>query len=67
MSIAPRGQPDQSITLNRLELEMRKEDCVMEPGVLDTLTRYMRASGQPAQAIENLATNYLGALHSTLT
>lgn len=53
-------KPDQSVTLNTLELEMRNADCVMEPGVLDTITRYMRASGQAAAAIDNLTAHYLG-------
>lgn len=59
---APTEAPaDQSETLNKLELELRSEDCVMEPGVLDTITRYIKAAGKPTDAIENLTSHYVGA------
>ena len=53
------------VELNRLEFELRTEDCVMEPAVLDTITRYIRALGKPTDAIENLTSNYVGALTIT--
>ena len=58
----PEGAADQSETLNKLELALRTEDCVMEPGVLDTITRYIKAAGKPEDAIENLTSHYIGAL-----
>ena len=52
---------DQAVALNMLELELREPDCVMEPGVLDTITRYIKAAGKPTDAIENLTSYYVGA------
>ena len=33
----------------------------MEPGVLEVITRYIRASGQPSDAVTFLTEHYVGA------
>ena len=46
---------------NQCELELRQPDAVMEPGVLEVITRYIKASGQPSDAVTFLTEHYVGA------
>ena len=62
-----RPSVEQHALRRRCELELRQPDAVMEPGVLEVITRYIKASGQPSDAVTFLTEHYVGARRLPVT
>ncbi len=49
-----------------LEGQLQEKDVIMEPHVLQLVTKYMQAGGQPAQVVEHLSDGYEGAVRRSM-